>query len=122
MVDLSSYGQTETETLGGSMLGVQVQIVRLIDDDFPGFIECQFIDADGRLWSFIEKVPVVTELDLDGDSTYPQTGVIACEEVGRFLDSSGREIVRIETDRPWGVESIDGNTRFEVTAESLVEC
>jgi hypothetical protein len=104
------------------MLGVRVQIVRLVDDDFPGFIECQFIDAHGRLWSFIEKVPVVTEAYLDAGSTYPQTGVIACEEVGRFLNGSGREIVRIDTDRPWGVESIEGITRFEIPVESLVEC
>src|ERR1700733_4036676 len=88
MVDSSSYAQMETETLGGSMLGVQVQIVPFVDDYQPGIIECQFIDAHGRLWSFIEKVPVVTELDLDGDSSYPQPGVIACEEVERFLDGS----------------------------------
>jgi hypothetical protein len=36
-------------------------------------------------------------------------------------DAAGRDVVLIDTDRPWGVESVEGATRFEVFAESLVE-
>jgi hypothetical protein len=98
------------------MLGVKVDIVRYADDSQPGWVECHLTDAIGRRWSFVEKVPVVTAADLDASSVYPQPGVIACEVVGR---AGG--VVRIDTTRPWSVESVEGETRFEVPLGSLVE-
>jgi len=48
-------------------------------------------------------------------------GVIAGEVVGRSLDAAGREVIRIDIERPWHVESVEGMTQFEVLPESLVE-
>src|SRR5262249_11063227 len=98
------------------MLGVKVQIVRYTDDSQPGWVECHLTDTHGRRWSFVEKVPVVTTATLDASSVYPQPGVIACEVVGQ---ASG--VVRIDTTRPWAVESVEGETRFEVPEGALVE-
>ena len=58
---------------------------------------------------------------LDGDSAYPQPGVIAGEVVSRSRNAEGQEVCRIDTRRPWDVESVDGVTQFEVLAETLVE-
>ena len=99
------------------MVGIRVQIVRYADDAQPGWVECQLVDAHGRRWSFIEKVPVVTLADLDPTSGYPQPGVIACE----VLERDG-EVARIDTARPWGVIAVGGETRFEVATTALVEC
>jgi hypothetical protein len=97
------------------MIGVQVQVVRFLSDSFPGFVECALIDAHGRLWSFVEKGPVVTSEYLTATDEYPQPGVIACEVVGR-----AGPIVYIDTELPWGVESEEGETRFAVFEEQLV--
>ena len=85
------------------MLGVRVQIVRCIDPEYPGWVECQLTDAHVRRWSFIEKIPVVTGADLDPSGPFPQLGIIACELLWRGLDASGARSPRgIDTERPWG--------------------
>lgn len=105
------------------MKAVKVQITRFVDDGFPGFVECQLRDVQGHIWAFIEKVPVVSDVDsyLDADSDYPQPGVIACEVIRREYDDAGREVVFIGTEQPWGVESIEGVTQFRVYADTLTE-
>jgi hypothetical protein len=70
---------------------------------------------------FVEKVPVVTEDPLGADSAFPQPGVIACVVISRRHDPGGRELVTIDTERPWGVESKTGQARFEIEARELVD-
>lgn len=98
------------------MLGVAVKIVRYADDSQPGWVECHLIDVHGRPWSFIEKVPVVTTKTLDAATIFPQSGIIACEVIGQATG-----VARIDTARPWGVESVEGQTQFEVPEGALVE-
>ena len=104
------------------MIGIKISIVRYISDEpQPGIVECYVEDAYGRRWSVVEKTAIVSTESLDIHSAYPQHGVIACEIVRRSLDADGREIVRVDTERPWHVESVDGVTQFDVSPESLVE-
>jgi hypothetical protein len=104
------------------MMAVKVTITRYVSDDpQPGIVECELLDVHGRRWHFIEKTAVVSANNLDGKSVYPQPGVIAGEVVRRSRDAAGREVIHIDTEHPWGVESIDGVTQFDVLPESLVE-
>jgi hypothetical protein len=104
------------------MIGITVSITRYISDDpQPGIVECEFSDASGRRWIFVEKTATVSAEYLDAQSSYPRTGEIACEIIGRRQDASGRETVLVDTDRPDCVESIDGSTQFEVFPDLLVE-
>ena len=103
------------------MIGIPASITRFISADQPGFVECEFNDAHGRCWKFVEKSPVVSAEYLDAQSDYPRMGIIACEITSRRQDATGREIVTIDTNRPWGIESVDGGTQFEVSPSSLVE-
>ena len=103
------------------MIGVRVTICRYVDASQPGWVECRLVDRHGKDWSFVQKVPVVTTEDLDAGSPYPREGVIACEVIERRLDSSGREVAIIDTERPWAIEATSGQTRFEVQPEQLVE-
>ncbi len=80
----------------------------------PGFVECAFVDADGRRHLFVEKVPVLTTEALQADSAYPRPGIIACEVEAEWADENGQRRVRINTERPWGVESSDGLASFVV--------
>ena len=98
------------------MVAFRVEIVRYIDAAFPGFVELQFVDARGRRWSCHEKVPVVTLEDLDDASRYPRPAAIACEVLAR-----GDQTARVSTARPWGIESVDGETEFEIPVDLLVD-
>jgi len=103
------------------MLGVKVTILRYISDDpQPGVVECKLEDAHGRRWSFVEKTAIVSAAHLDANTSYPQQGIIACEIVRRSRDAA-REIVRISSERPWLVESVDGLTEFDVLPDALVD-
>jgi hypothetical protein len=103
------------------MLGLRVAINRYVSDDpQPGLVECELVDANGRHWLFVEKT-AISAAPLDGRSAYPQPGVIACEVVHRARNAVGREVIVVDTNRPWGVESIEGVTRFEVSVETLLE-
>ena len=104
------------------MLGIKVTIIRYISNEpQPGIVECQLEDAHGRRWSFVEKTARVSSEHLDAQTTYPQRGVVAGEVIHRSIDAAGREVIRINTERPWHVESVEGVTQFEVLPESLVE-
>ena len=56
----------------------------IVDSHQPGWVECEFVDAEGRRHLIIEKVPVVTAEDLDADSEYPKSGTVRCEIVKRY--------------------------------------
>jgi hypothetical protein len=101
------------------MNGVRVEILRYADDAQPGWVECRLTDAGGRAWHFIEKVPVVTTEPLDALSQYPRPGVIGCEVVERHAGAGGRELVVIDTERPWHVQATCGESRFVVRPEQL---
>lgn len=107
--------------MGERMIGVPIALTRYVSNDQPGFVACEFVDAHGRRHHFIEKTAVVTGDDIDAKTLYPYPGVIACLIINRHLDALGNEIIVVDTTKPWGVESIDGVTQFEMRRNDLVE-
>jgi hypothetical protein len=103
------------------MLAVRVTISRYVDESFPGWVECALVDAYGYEHVFVEKVPVVTKDHLDAASSYPQSGVTACiiPDLGISQSDDGRRLVHIDTQTPWGVQSLAGRSRFDVFPEQL---
>jgi len=79
------------------MHNVAVQIVRFVDSGFPGWVECELVDAAGRRHILKDKVPTFTPEDLDADSKYPTPGFVACEVVERYRNEKGQELVRVST-------------------------
>ncbi len=98
---------------------LEVQIEKYIDHHFPGWVECTFSDAPGRKWYIREKVPVVSENNLDESSTYPQPATISREVISQQSDDNGVLLVEIDTEQPWHIESIDGQTRFKVSGDII---
>ena len=97
------------------IIELAVQIVRWINDD-PGYVECEFVDARGKLHTVIDKLPIFGDADLGKDSPYPQPGAIRCREIG----SDGGEIITLATDIPDEVESNEGIFRFTVSASQVI--
>jgi len=104
------------------MVGIGILITKYIGlDPQPGIVECQLFDAYGKEWIFQDKTAIFAPHDLDANSDYPQPGVIACEIIKQWQDTNGREIVSIDTERPWGVETVTGESRFDVLQSQLIE-
>ncbi|HKF03660.1 MAG TPA: hypothetical protein VKB49_15180 [Candidatus Sulfotelmatobacter sp.] len=99
------------------MTFLSVQIVRLVDDSFPGWVDCEFTDARARHHTITEKYAVLTHKMLDADSEYPTRGSMPCEVLHRYQNENGRACVRITTDKPLSIESNEGVSEFEVPEE-----
>ena len=100
---------------------VSVSILRVVDDGFPTFVECVLVDADGQEHHFVEKLPVVGGLpELSFDRIFTQPGHIGCVVRDEWTDERGRELVRIDTLEPWGIESAAGETCFTVLRDQLM--
>jgi len=96
-------------------------ICRYADASFPGWVECRLVDALGQEHMFVEKVPVVTMGDVDATTSLPQAGLIACIVLGKSEHDDTRQLVRIDTRTPWGIESTAGRSQFDVLLEQLCE-
>jgi hypothetical protein len=102
------------------MPAVAVRITRFVDDHQPGFVECQLVDAAGDSHFFVEKAPVVTTQVLLSNSSYPCPGAIDCQVLAQWQDANGVGLYRIDTSKPWGIESNDGITEFVVTGSQML--
>ena len=102
------------------MLALKITIVAFINDDQPGFVEARLTDAWNKEFVFHAKVPIFTKEHLDANSNYPQQGVIACMLVKEYT-VEGRQIMIVNTEKPWAVDSINGIYEFEVLPEQLIE-
>ncbi|HVZ37772.1 MAG TPA: hypothetical protein VHI13_00700 [Candidatus Kapabacteria bacterium] len=98
---------------------IRVEIVRWVDDRFPGIVECRIMDADGAEHLFIEKLPIVTSENFDRNIAYPRPGMIACRIVEYLCDPGRRARVVVDMEEPWHVESTAGLTRFILHSEQL---
>lgn len=100
------------------MPSLRVSIIRFVDEQQPGFVECEFRDADGTLHTLVDKVPIFAQEDLRKDSVYPQPGFARCEALGRSMGTRG-ELIRVTIARPDGLESSRGLSEFVVLASQL---
>ena|ERR1700722_17478564 len=102
------------------MPAVAVPIMRFVDDHQPGFVECQLVDAARASHIFVEKMPVVTTEVLRSTSSYPCSGAIDCLVLANWEDDRGIGLTRIDTSKPWGIESVVGVTEFVVTNSQIM--
>lgn len=97
-----------------------VSILRWIaDDPQPGLVEFSLLDCNGKAWHFIDKQAIVSADALDAQSRFPRPGNTRCAILSLETDGSGRVVVRIDTEMPWGIEAADGTHVFRVAADRL---
>ncbi|WP_134728442.1 hypothetical protein [Amycolatopsis nivea] len=73
---------------------------RVVDDEFPGWVEVRFPEADGIERALVEKLPMLAD-DLTTASTYPAPVRIPCRVV-KTEDDGAVAVVELEhgtTDR-----------------------
>jgi len=103
------------------MEGIKVDIIEYVDDHQPGWVKCLFIDAEGSEWSIIEKVPIVSQENLNSESKYPIVGYIAGKISNKRLDNNFKEIATIDLSTPWGISEESGRTIFDIFCDSIIK-
>jgi hypothetical protein len=103
-----------------TQMQLRVQIVQYVDDYFPGIVECELVDAAGRVHIFVEKGPVVSDKWPGPDDSYPMSGVIRCEILEQWRDPDGRDLLRVSTERPDYVETKDHVMEFVVPSSQVI--
>lgn len=96
-----------------------VSIMRMVDHNQPGQVECVFSDVTGRKHKVIDKAPIFHEELLDAASQYPLDGYLRCEVLATWRDGQGTEIKRISTARPDDIESTENLSEFVVFADQI---
>jgi hypothetical protein len=99
---------------------LKVQIMRYVDDYFPGIVECELVDAGGHRHSFIEKGPVVSDEWPGPEDSYPKDGIIRCEILEQWRDLDGRDLLRVTTQRPDYIETKEGISEFVVLSSQVI--
>ena len=105
--------------MGPELGELALTIVRWVDDYQPGIVACEFVDADGRRHTLIDKVPMFSTDALDATSTYPLWGAVRCTVLRRWTDALGRELLRISTAEPDAVESTEELQEFVVSKKQV---
>ena len=93
---------------------LKVIIIAYTDNSQPGWIRCCFSDICQDVHYIDEKVPVITKIDLNESSKYPQDGYIRCEVIER-----NNETIKVDISKPFGIEDENGETIFEVFADQI---
>jgi hypothetical protein len=101
------------------MHALAIQVIRFVDGDYPGWVECELIDAQGCRHTIIDKVPMLLSGDFDAESKYPMPSALRCEVVKRYQGETGRDLVCVSTARPDGIETTKGETEFTVPASLI---
>jgi hypothetical protein len=117
-VPLDGTGQ---ERLIGSMRCLRAEAVRWVDEDWPGWVEVQFIDSDGTVVSIVEKVPVVDYNDrVVPGVRFPVELEIPCDVLDwvAHLDGSRSATVRLR----FSVEDRHGRTMFMLRTWETLCC
>lgn len=103
------------------MISLVVQIERVVDDHFPVWVGCVLTDADGVRHEFVEKAPVIITGERISGSHYPRPGHISCVIEEEWVNELGRSLVRVNTEKPWSIESVAGETKFTVFKEQIFQ-
>lgn len=101
------------------MVLIAAKVTRFVSDEpQPGIVECMFTDAFGRPHFFLEKTAIVSNEALLATTAYP----IACELAGEIVvewEEASGPLVRVSTEWPWHIASVDGKTSFVLRPAQL---
>ncbi len=103
-----------------NMKAIKVKITRFISNNQLGFIECKFYDAFNNEHIIEDKIPVITNKNIDAYSKYPIDETISCEILDE-RNQDGKVIITASTLKPWGLETTMGISEFELLTDQITE-
>lgn len=95
------------------MVRVRAAVTRWESDEVPGWIELSVVDAAGKDHRIVEKVPVLTTMEITSESAFPleiwlgvEAGQVHCDKVAvTFLH---------------GIETVNGASELVVSAADVI--
>ena len=93
---------------------LRCEVVAWVSQEFPGWVRVRLVDADGKSWFFVDKVPVFTGGQLSADTRLPAPVHVRC---GIVRHDDDRALV-ISTAPDW-VEAEGGRRLFRVREDQL---
>ena len=98
------------------MADVKVSVLRIVDVSQPGFVEFELVDCNGINHHFIDKIPVICDSEkCEYDSIPPYDGYMRCNIIRETSNT-----VIIDTSKPDGIESLNGEYQFEVYKDQVI--
>ncbi|MEU8423105.1 hypothetical protein AB0C15_19735 [Micromonospora sp. NPDC048835] len=94
---------------------LRCEAIAWVDEDWPGWVRVRLVDADGRTWYFVDKVPIFFgEDDIPLGAALPRSVFVRCHVVGQ----QEGQILFVSTalDK---VEADGGETQFRVRSNQL---
>ena len=90
-------------------------------DWFPGFLQCELIDKNGHIHTFLQKVPVVCGADTNYDehSIYPVEITFTGKIISQHTEN-GKTWYMFSTKEPIEIASEKGQAEFEVWEEQVI--
>lgn len=88
-----------------------------MDEEFPGFVELRFAEADGTVVLITEKVPVLTAEYWAAGTPLPMPFDLDCEVLRRERVPHGPATAVVELSH--GVEDDNGRRQFTVPADQV---
>lgn len=94
---------------------LRCEAIAWIDEDWPRRVRVRLVDADGRTWFFVDKVPIFFVDDgISPGASLPRPAFVRCCVVGQQEDQ-----VLVVSTLPDHVEAEDGTTQFRVRPNQL---
>lgn len=94
------------------MADVKVNVLKIVDNSFPIFVEFELMDCNGISHRFVDKVPVISH---NYDLIPPCTGYMRCS----IIKETNKTFL-IDTSRPDDIESTKGEYQFEVNMDQVI--
>jgi hypothetical protein len=94
---------------------VTISITAIDRDWFPWFASFELLDCHGQVHQFVDKAPVIgLTKDEERQTVFPFEATLPCTVM-----STEPTRVHIDTSKPYGIESLSGETRFCVPLSAL---
>lgn len=94
---------------------LRCEAIAWVDEDWPGWVRVRLVDAHGRIWFFVDKVPIFfVDEDILPGTSLPRPAFVRCYVVGQPED----QILVVSTTLDH-VEAEAGTTHFRVRPNQI---
>lgn len=98
----------------GNIKKLKITILGYTNNSYPGWVKCCFDDIHGETHYFEEKVPVITKIELNQNSTFPKEETILCQVI-----NLNNNMIAVDISNPWGIEDENGESVFVVNSDKI---
>jgi hypothetical protein len=102
------------------MYYVHAEVVRWVDDEWPGWVQVRLTESDGTVASLVDKVPIFDSDDrLEPGADLPIGIEIPCDLLDWTVDQGGKRTAHVRLH--FHIEDQSGRRTFNVAEGALVQ-